>query len=243
MNERQTHWDNVYQDKFKTAYTWTQLKPTLSLRWIESLGLDKSAPIIDIGGGDSRLAEQLLELGYSDITVLDISENAIQRVKTRMGEKAKAIHWIVSDILAFKPERTYMLWHDRAAFHFLRNQVDIQKYLEVCVNASVAQAKIIIGTFSLVGPQQCSGLKVKQYDISSMTALFEPSFDRMESTYSDHITPSNAIQNFTFCLFQKRLDHQDINHTEMGNHDMSSQVKLVSESENVCHLEKGACCC
>jgi len=203
MNHQlKSHWENIYSTKQPHEVSWTQEEPTISLTFIKSMHIPKDASIIDVGGGDSKLVDYLLSEGYSNISVLDISEAAIIRAKNRLGEQANKINWIVGDILDFKSNRKYDLWHDRAAFHFQTNATDIAKYVEVVKN--LANEKVIIGTFSVDGPTKCSGLNIKQYDETSLKEQFkEAQFRNIECKREDHITPSGAIQNFVFCAFDK----------------------------------------
>src|ERR1041385_3623138 len=144
--ERQTHWENVYEKKQPDEVSWTQEKPATSLKLIYELQLRKDAGIIDVGGGDSKLVDYLLDEGYQDITVLDISAKALEKAKNRLQSKAERVNWIVSDVLDFQPEGTYDLWHDRAAFHFLTSPQEIKKYVDI-VERAVSRF-LVIGTFS-----------------------------------------------------------------------------------------------
>ncbi len=200
MNSKQQHWENIYQNKQPNEVSWTQEVPQISLDLIHSLGLPKSASIIDAGGGESRLVDFLLEEGFENITVLDISANAIERAKKRLGEKAAKVTWIVSDILEFQPDQTYDCWHDRAAFHFLTAPEDIRKYVEL-VNRSVNKY-LVIGTFSTDGPLKCSGLEITQYSENSLSNIFQ-SFTQLGCQTENHTTPFNTQQNFIFCSFEK----------------------------------------
>lgn len=168
------------------------------------IGLDKSAKIIDIGGGDSKLVDHLLNQGFENITVLDISEKALEKAKIRLVEKAKKVTWIVSDILDFEPTETYGVWHDRAAFHFLTTDEEIEKYKSI-VNKSV-DGFLIIGTFSENGPLKCSSLEISQYSQEKLTSTFEEKFDKIDSVLEDHQTPFGTTQNFLFCGFKDRLN-------------------------------------
>jgi trans-aconitate methyltransferase len=165
------------------------------------LKLPKSAKIIDIGGGESKLVDFLLDEGYQNITVLDISANAIERAKNRLGKKAENVQWIVSDILDFKPTETYDCWHDRATFHFLTDESDIKKHVDL-VSKSVNKF-LVIGTFATDGPLKCSGLDISQYNESSMDEKFSVYFKQMPCIRQEHITPFNTKQNFIFCSFEK----------------------------------------
>lgn len=196
------HWETIYTTKQPHEVSWTQETPTLSLELIERLNIPKSCSIIDVGGGDSKLVDYLLEKGFSDITVLDISSASIERAKARLGEKAKSVNWVVSDILEFKTTKKFDVWHDRAAFHFQTEETKIQQYIDLVKN--LANDKIIVGTFSVDGPKKCSGLEVKQYEEKTMKSLFEENhFKNIECKREDHITPSGSVQNFVFCSFLK----------------------------------------
>lgn len=196
------HWNNVYKTKTPNEVSWTQHKPTTSLDFIRSFNIEKSAKIIDIGGGDSNLVDYLLEEGYQNITVLDISEKALEKAKKRLGEKAKNVQWIVSDVLDFKPTTTYDVWHDRATFHFLTTPKQISAYAKI-VNQYVT-GYLSIGTFSLNGPTKCSGLPIKQYDKDTLTKAFTDNFNTLKCITEDHNTPFNTIQNFVFCSFKRK---------------------------------------
>ena len=197
------HWENIYQTKQTNEVSWTEEVPTVSLGFIHQFNLPKHAKIIDIGGGDSKLVDHLLAEGYSNVSVLDISAAAIERAKKRLGEKANSVIWFETDILEFKPNDTYDLWHDRAAFHFQTEKDKIDGYLDLVKGA--VTGKIIVGTFSVDGPPKCSGLEVKQYNEAGMKDKFEhASFKNIECKREDHITPTGAVQNFVFCSFEKR---------------------------------------
>lgn len=198
--EEKSHWNHVYSTKGVREVSWTQEVPKTSLDFIKNFQLPKSASIIDIGGGDSKLVDFLLEEGYTDITVLDISVKALERAKARLGDKAIQVQWIVSDITAFKPERQYNVWHDRATFHFLTTANQIKSYLEIARQA--INGYITIGTFSENGPLKCSGLDIKQYSEQELETSFANGFKKLNCIQENHVTPFNTIQNFTFCAFK-----------------------------------------
>ena len=202
MEDRKQHWENIYQTSRPEQVSWTQDIPKTSLDFIHSFQLPKDAGIIDIGGGESKLVDYLIDEGYENITVLDISQKALDRVKERLGEKADKINWVVSDITAFAPEKKYAVWHDRATFHFLTTPEQIEKYLSIAEKA--VTGFMTIGTFSENGPTKCSGLEVRQYSEASMSARFEVAFDRIKCVHEDHTTPFNIVQNFLFCSFKKK---------------------------------------
>ena len=168
---------------------------------IQTVTLDKGLPVIDIGGGDSLLVDALLEDGFTDVSVLDISEKALQRAQERLGTRSKEVSWIVSDVLDFKPEKKYALWHDRASFHFLTQQQDILRYTQL-VNQVVSNT-LIVGTFSTSGPLKCSGLPITQYDIESISANFSFSFELIQQAREIHTTPFDTTQAFIYALFKK----------------------------------------
>ncbi|MBY0433296.1 MAG: class I SAM-dependent methyltransferase [Cyclobacteriaceae bacterium] len=205
MHNLKTHWEKIYETKAESDFSWFQPYPQTSVDFINLFKLPKTASIIDIGGGDSHLADALLELGYTDITVLDISATSIERAKARLGEKATAITWIASDIVDFEPHRKYDFWHDRAAFHFLTTEIQIIKYLAIVKRGINLGGHLVLGTFSDKGPNKCSGLDVKQYTEASMSALFEKDFKRIKCVEETHVTPFSTQQNFVFCSFQRTL--------------------------------------
>ena len=204
MTDRKTHWETIYRTKKSTDVSWHQPKPITSLNFISELKLKKDAKIIDIGAGESFLADFLLAEGFTDLTILDISEEALDHARSRLAEKAKTLKWITADISHFVPEEKYELWHDRAAFHFLTDETQVQNYLNTLEKSINPGGFVILGTFSEKGPTKCSGLEIKQYSISEMSSLMTDSFQKIHCENIDHITPSGAVQNFTFCSFQKK---------------------------------------
>lgn len=202
--DRKSHWEKIYGTKEQEDVSWYQPIPTTSLEIIEKLNLSEDAKIIDIGGGDSLLADHLLELGYRDVTVLDISQKAIDRAMKRLGEKAERIKWIVSDVLDIQTREQYDLWHDRAAFHFLTNKEEIERYMEIANLYIQTGGSLVVGTFSEKGPEKCSGIRIKQYSEQSLAMILKPYFEKTDCFYTDHKTPFETIQNFLFCSFRKK---------------------------------------
>ena len=200
----QQHWDNVYQTKAEDEVSWFQHYPKTSMQFVELFNLPLDANVIDIGGGDSHFVDALIEKGYQNIWVLDISAKAIERAKQRLGQRASKVNWIVSDITEFEPPVQFDFWHDRAAFHFLTTEEKIYKYVSSAEEAIKKKGYLILGTFSEKGPVKCSGLEIKQYSEASMSARFEIAFDRIKCIQEEHTTPSNAVQNFLFCSFKKK---------------------------------------
>ena len=203
MENKKEHWENVFATKAETEVSWFQTYPKTSVNFLELFDLPLDANIIDVGGGDSHFVDALLDKGYKNIYVLDISANAIERAKKRLGVKANQINWIVSDITEYTPEVKFDFWHDRAAFHFLTSEEKVSKYVSIAEKAINKKGYLILGTFSESGPTKCSGLEIKQYNETSMSLRFEIAFKRIKCITEDHTTPFNTIQNFLFCSFQK----------------------------------------
>ena len=200
----QQHWDKVYSTKAEDEVSWFQHYPKTSMEFVELFNLPLDANIIDIGGGDSYFVDALLDKGYKNIYVLDISATAIEKAKQRLGERASKVQWIISDVTKFEPPIQFDFWHDRAAFHFLTTEEKIYRYVSIAEDAIKKDGYLILGTFSENGPKKCSGLEIKQYSEASMSARFEVAFDRVKCITENHITPFNTIQNFLFCSFKKR---------------------------------------
>ncbi len=204
MEQQKTHWDNIYSTKQPNQVSWTQELPKTSLDFVHTAKLDKQANIIDVGGGDSKLVDYLLDEGFQNITVLDISNEALTKAKKRLGGKAAKVNWIVSDITEFQPTTTYDFWHDRAAFHFLTTEPQIVKYLSTARQAVKENGVVTIGTFSDCGPKKCSGLDIKQYTEETLTAELQNGFEKIKCVTEDHTTPFNTTQNFLFCSFKRQ---------------------------------------
>ena len=200
MNKKE-HWENIYSTKTPAEVSWTQAYPETSIELVAQTLVSKNAPIIDIGGGDSLVVDFLLKLGYTDITVLDISAAAIERAKKRLGTDATKVEWLVTDILDFKPTKTYEVWHDRAVFHFLREQEEVNTYVDM-VNQYAEN--IILATFSPSGPIKCSGLEITQYDQNQIEDTFGSDFSVENYFTADHVTPFNTVQNFSFARMKKK---------------------------------------
>lgn len=197
------HWERLYNTKQLNEASWYQQTPNESLQFFKQLNITKTATVVDIGGGDSFLVDHLLELGYTNVSVLDISSTAIDKAKIRLGEKAKMVNWILADVLAFKTDLKFDCWHDRAAFHFLTTADEVESYLSIAHRYLKSSGKLIIGTFSNTGPEKCSGLPVKQYSEKLLSDTLQKWFSKIKCITTDHITPLKAVQNFLFCSFQK----------------------------------------
>lgn len=197
------HWENIYKTREPEEVSWYQANPEISLRFVQEFNLPLKTKIIDIGGGDSLLVDHLLDLGYVDITVLDISEKAIEKAKKRLGALAKKVKWIICDINDFETEEKYDFWHDRATFHFLTDENRIKVYLNQIQEFLSDDGLLLIGTFSESGPEKCSGLEVKRYSENELTERFGNQFKKLKCIYANHDTPQGAEQSFLFCSFKK----------------------------------------
>ncbi|WP_136152709.1 class I SAM-dependent methyltransferase [Flavobacterium sangjuense] len=202
--KRKQHWENVFSTKTEKEVSWYQQYPQTSVDFITALELSSDAKIIDIGGGDSYLIDALLDLGYTNVTLLDISANAIERVKKRLGDKASQVTFIESDILEFVPVEQYDLWHDRACFHFLTRKEDIEQYAELADKAITKKGRMFIGTFSEEGPKRCSGLDINHCNEESLSLVFEKDFQLKGCFSENHKTPFGTTQNFLFCGFKRK---------------------------------------
>jgi trans-aconitate methyltransferase len=201
--DRKKHWENIYQTKDLKDVSWYQKTPTTSLDFLKQFNISTTAKIIDIGGGDSFLVDHLLDLGYTDLTVLDISAASLDRAKQRLGDRATKIKWIVTDAATFKPTEQYDFWHDRAAFHFLTQEQEITNYIDTIQKSIKPTGVLVIGTFSEQGPKKCSGINIKQYSETTMTDRLKKFFEKVKCITVDHQTPFDTIQNFIFCSFKK----------------------------------------
>lgn len=202
--DRQAHWQNVYATKAEKEVSWFQENPAPSLDLIAATGIKSDAAIIDVGGGASRLVDSLLEQGFSRVTVLDLSANALGGAKTRLGWRADGIDWIAADVTTWEPLGTYDLWHDRAAFHFLTEAADRDAYVVRLKKAVRAGGHVVIATFAPDGPEKCSGLPIVRYDPEAVASALGPGFDLIDSRRHDHITPGGATQRFQFSRFLRR---------------------------------------
>lgn len=204
MANNKEHWDHIYQHKNEAERSWFQTYPQTSVSLIESCHLSSDAPILDAGGGDSHLVDALLEKGFSNIWVMDISNEAIEKAKVRLGRKAELVHWVNCDILEFKPTIKFDLWHDRAAFHFLNDEDEIARYIALADKSIADNGNLIMATFSKDGPLKCSGLNVHQYSEESLSEKFSGRFQKISCLTENHITPFHTVQNFLFCKFKKK---------------------------------------
>ncbi len=201
--DRKKHWEAIYQTKELKEVSWYQAIPQTSLKFLEEYGVPKDAKIIDVGGGDSFLVDHLLDKGFENITVLDISEAAILKAKERLGKDAEKVEWIIADAAQFQATKRYDFWHDRAAFHFMTEEHDISSYIKTAHQSLSPNGILVVGTFSEKGPKKCSGIAIRQYSENTLIDRFKGYFEIIKCITVDHTTPSDSIQNFVFCSFRK----------------------------------------
>jgi trans-aconitate methyltransferase len=200
---RQAHWRKVYKEKGEKQVSWFQEKPAISLELIHGIGVKQNSSIIDIGGGASRLVDVLVRDGYRDLTVLDLSDDAVAIARSRLAERAGLVKWLVADMTEWEPSREYDLWHDRAAFHFLTEAADRAAYLDRLTRAIRPGGHTIIGTFAIDGPERCSGLPVMRYDATLLSAALGRAFALIGTRRHDHTTPAGRVQQFLFSVFRR----------------------------------------
>jgi SAM-dependent methyltransferase len=196
--QRQLHWENLYQSKGEHDVSWFQDTPTPSLELLDEIGVTPAASVIDIGGGASRLVDRLIERGFRDVTVLDLSEAALAAAKDRLGDRASRATWIVADVTQWEPMTAYDVWHDRAAFHFLTEEADRAAYLARLRRGLEIGGHAIIATFALDGPARCSGLPVVRYSPDSLRQTLGADFTLITSRNDSHATPWGGTQSFQF---------------------------------------------
>lgn len=198
------HWESVYGSRAEDEVSWFQEEPATSLEFIRHCGGGPDVPIIDIGGGESRLVDRLLDAGYRDLTVLDVSEKALRHTRERLGARANQAQWIVADITRWMPPRRYRLWHDRAVLHFLTEPDDRAAYRRALLAGVAPGGCVVISTFALDGPDRCSGLPVVRYSSASLAAELGPEVELVETRSESHKTPRGAEQRFQFSRFRRR---------------------------------------
>lgn len=197
------HWEGVWRRDRLDEVTWFQTGPTISLE-LAARVTDPSSSILDVGGGASRLAEGLLEAGYTDITVLDLAEAAVDAGRQRLGGRAGDVHWLVADVTTWSPERTFDLWHDRAVLHFLVDEADRDRYVATLGRATAPGGHAIIATFSPEGPEYCSGLPVRRHDRDDLRATLGADYEALDFVEETHVSPTGTEQPFLYGLFRRR---------------------------------------
>ncbi len=197
------HWDDVYRRKAPEALGWHQPRPVVSLDLIGALGLDRAAALVDVGGGASTLVDALLAEGFGDVTVLDLSDEALALARARLGDSAARVAWIAADVTRWRPPRRYALWHDRAVLHFLIDEDRRQAYRDVLHRALAPGGYAVIATFAPDGPEQCSGLPVRRHAPEDVAALLGPAFRLVDHRHEDHTTPGGAVQRFQYSVLER----------------------------------------
>ncbi|MFL9914772.1 class I SAM-dependent methyltransferase [Paraburkholderia fungorum] len=198
------HWEGVYRNKAADAVSWYRSHLDTSLRLIDENAPDRNAAIIDVGGGESTLVDDLLQRGYRNLTVLDMSAVALDTAKQRLGSIAEQVTWVESDIMVVDlPEHRYDVWHDRAVFHFLTEPSQRHAYTRLLTRTLKQGGRVVIATFGPQGPNRCSGLDVRRYDVQLLSDEFGPGFELVTSTLEDHHTPAGSSQQFLYCSFRK----------------------------------------
>jgi SAM-dependent methyltransferase len=199
--DSKSHWENVYRTKRVDEVSWFQTSPAISFDLIRRAVPEFAARIIDVGGGASSLVDGLLQFGYTDLTVLDLSATALEHARGRLGGSASRVHWIEADVLAAAlPEGSFDLWHDRAVFHFLTNSADRDAYIRQVRRAVRPGGHVLIATFAEDGPARCSGLPVARYSAEALHAQFDGGFELVDSVREQHRTPGGVLQSFVYCL-------------------------------------------
>jgi SAM-dependent methyltransferase len=201
---RQAHWEGVYTRKAENEVSWFEEIPAPSLELIAQIGATPAWAVIDIGGGASRLVDNLIDRGFGDVTVLDLSDAALEATKARLADHAAQVHWIVADATVWEPLKTYDVWHDRAAFHFLTEERDRAAYVARLEQALKVGGYAIIATFALDGPERCSGLPVVRYDAASLAQTLGRAFQFVDTRRHAHATPWGSDQSFQFSVFRRR---------------------------------------
>ncbi len=203
--ELKQHWRAVYAGKDEDEVSWYQARPSLSLQLIRAAVAAPDAAIIDAGGGASTLVDHLLQAGYRDISVLDIAPEGMDKAKARLGaEQAAQVRWIVADLLQWQPPQMYDLWHDRAVFHFLTEEEQRQRYVDVLRRATRPGGHVIIATFAPDGPEMCSGLPVRRQSPQEIAAALGEEFDLLQTADEHHTTPAGKVQHFNYALLRRR---------------------------------------
>lgn len=203
MDNKKEHWEEIYEKKDDNRVSWYQDVPNTSLRLIDELRLALDDAVIDLGGGNSNLTSELYKKGYKNLSVLDISGLALDRTKAKMGAGANGVNWIESDVLDFYAYNKYEVIHDRATFHFLTSEDDINKYVDIVTGAVKMGGYLIISTFSLSGPEKCSNLQVSQYSSAKLATVFKNDFKLINTINEVHTSPYNTTQDFIYCVFKR----------------------------------------
>jgi len=195
---RREHWERVYAATPSSEVSWYTRDAGVSIRLMEAVTPSRSVPVIDVGAGASVLVDRLLEAGFTDVTVLDVSEHALGVTRGRLGERASAVTFIARDVLEWEPDRRYAVGHDRAVFHFLTEPAERDRYVDTLAAAIRPGGSLLVATFAEDGPEQCSGLPVCRYTAEDLASVFAARFSLVASEREEHVTPRGALQPFTW---------------------------------------------
>ena len=206
MSTRRQHWDSVYHDRDPTSVSWYQKNPARSVILIEETGIAFDDPIIDVGGGASRLVDRLQAIGYTQLTVLDVASVALAHAQNRLGPRSRDVRWLDADVLTHNFDHSYALWHDRAVFHFLTEAADRARYVEQLESAVVPGGHVIIAGFALDGPEECSGLPVERHSRETLAAQVGARFEPVTFQEEAHHTPRGVVQHFLYGRFRRLSD-------------------------------------
>ena len=204
MSGRARHWDDIYATNPVTELSWYEGEPSVGLRLVETIAPGPRAGVVDVGAGASSLVDQLLGLGFVDVTALDLSGRALGIVRARLGARSRDVTFIEEDLLAWEPGRTYDIWHDRAVFHFLTDEAARERYVALAASAVRAGGHLVLAAFAEDGPTRCSGLPVIRYATQDLTRIFSPHFVGVGSEREEHVTPRGAVQPFTWVVLRRR---------------------------------------
>ncbi len=201
--DRRSHWESAYASRDEVELSWFQETPEPSLRLIAESGVCPDDPLVDVGGGASRLVDALLDRGFGRVAVLDIAASALAAARARLGIRADSVAWIAADVTDWQPPHPFRLWHDRAVFHFLTDPADQRRYAAAAARGVVSGGHLVMGIFAPDGPERCSGLPVRRHDLHSLSAVFEPAFTIEHAERVTHVTPAGREQRFGFARFRR----------------------------------------
>ncbi len=197
------HWEQIYATRAIDEVSWYQREPAASIRLVEGATQDRSAAIVDVGSGASVLVDRLLADGYRAVTLVDVSARALETVRHRLGTSAGVVTFVASDVLDWVPDRAYDVWHDRAAFHFLSDDRDRARYVDLATRAVRPGGALILATFAADAPTHCSGLPVRRQEANDLAATFRGAFTLESSEREEHVTPAGVVQPFTWAMLRR----------------------------------------
>jgi len=201
--DRHQHWSRVFGDEGEADVSWFQEHPRISVELIGRTGAERSARVVDVGAGASRLVDELLDAGYESLTVVDIAAEALEKSRARVGARAERVTWVTSDVLEWAPPEPFDVWHDRAVFHFMVEPNDQAAYLATLHRALRVGGQAIVATFASDGPERCSGLTVQRYEPDALAAKLGPTFRLLETVREQHVTPAGKVQSFQYSRFER----------------------------------------